>query len=89
MTAQVNLSLECSATEVACKGLETSVFSAVCNQVGGLTEGFATDPAHVWLFTWKYIKTKYIKYGFSECFVYMKVSGFPVIIDCENKVLIM
>lgn len=53
MPPQVHLPLEALPAQVTAKGLETRVFSAVSDEVGALTEGFATHLAFVGLLTCK------------------------------------
>lgn len=50
---EIHLPLESLPTQVTAKGLETCVLSAMSDEVGALTEGFATHLAFVGLLTCK------------------------------------
>lgn len=51
MTPQVDLPLERSSADLATEWLVSRMFTAVCDEVGGLTESFAADLTLVGFFT--------------------------------------
>lgn len=51
VAAKVHLPLEGTSAQVAREGLEPGVLARVCDEVGGLAEGFAADGALVGFFS--------------------------------------
>lgn len=58
MPPEIHFSLKCFLTEAAREGLVASVLPEVGDEIGGLTEGFATDDTFVRLLSCNRVKRK-------------------------------